>query len=100
MSDKDILYSMINREVDNLIGLIIPSMRMFAPYVSRYITHYIDPYVDIFLMGTDSLNTEAAKGYINQEVNEKLENFVRQFESEKHKNANSIDPELKLTGDL
>ena len=85
MNEKEILYNMIAREVDNFLGQTAPSLKVFSNIVSRYVISYIDPYVDAFFMGTDKLNTTAAKAYINKEVNDKISSFISKFEAEKAK---------------
>ena len=75
--DKEILYNMISREVYNLIGNISPALRVFSDVISKYLIMYIDPYVDAFFMGTETLNTDVAKEYINKEVkNEKYRHII------------------------
>lgn len=84
--DKEILYNMISREVYNLIGNISPALRVFSDVISKYLIMYIDPYVDAFFMGTETLNTDVAKEYINKEVNDKLSAFINNFKKAKENN--------------
>lgn len=84
--DKEILYNMISREVYNLIGNISPALRVFSDVISKYLIMYIDPYVDAFFMGTETLNTDVAKEYINKEVNDRLSAFINNFKKAKENN--------------
>jgi hypothetical protein len=56
---------------------------MFAPTVTKYLEELISPYVDAF-MGVDSnkINTKAAGAFLKSETNKKIEEFMKQFESE------------------
>jgi hypothetical protein len=86
MTDKELLYQMLQREVGNIIEIAAPQFRMFTNVASNYVIELIDPYVSAFLSPDDgTLNQKAAGAFLKQETNEKIDKFLKDFE-EKHKN--------------
>jgi ABC-type transporter MlaC component len=82
MSDKDLLYQMLEREISNLLNIAAPQFRMFSGSVSKYVIQLVDPYVDAFLSPDDNtLNSKAVGAYLKQETNEKIEKFLKDFEA-------------------
>jgi hypothetical protein len=82
MSDKELLYQMLQREISNLIEGVAPQFRMFSPMAANYVLNIIDPYVNAFLSPDDgSLNQQAAGAFLKQETNEKIDKFLKEFES-------------------
>jgi hypothetical protein len=82
MTDKELLHQMLQREVVNLIESAAPQFRMFSGIASDYVFNLIEPYVDAFLSPDDgSLNKKAASAYLKQETNEKIDKFLKDFES-------------------
>lgn len=82
MSEKDLLYQFLNREISNFLGAINPAFRMFSSTVTNYLMDFIDPYVTAFTNNDGEINKKAAKGFIKEEVNAKVEAFMKKFESE------------------
>ena len=82
MNEKELLYQVINREVSNLLGAFNPAFRMFSSTVSSYLINLIDPYVDAFINPDGNINTRAANKFLKQEVNEKIDTFMKKFEEE------------------
>jgi hypothetical protein len=73
---------MLQREVVNLIESAAPQFRMFSGIASDYVFNLIEPYVDAFLSPDDgSLNKKAASAFLKQETNEKIDKFLKDFES-------------------
>jgi hypothetical protein len=82
MTDKELLHQMLQREVVNLIESAAPQFRMFSGIASDYVFNLIEPYVDAFLSPDDgSLNKKAATAFLKQETNEKIDRFLKDFES-------------------
>jgi hypothetical protein len=82
MTDKELLHQMLQREVVNLIESAAPQFRMFSGIASDYVFNLIEPYVDAFLSPDDgSLNKKAATAFLKQETNEKIDKFLKDFES-------------------
>ena len=88
MTEKDLLYQVLNREISNFLSSINPAFRMFSTTVTTYLMNFIDPYVDAFTNTDGEINTKAAKGFIKQEVNSKVEEFMKKFEAESNSNYN------------
>jgi hypothetical protein len=86
MTDKEILYQMLQREVNSLIEAALPQFKMFSGTATNYIIDLIDPYVSAFLSPDDgSLNKKAAGEFLKQETNEKINKFLKDFEEKQKK---------------
>jgi hypothetical protein len=86
MTDKEILYQMLQREVNSLINAVLPQFKMFSGTAASYIIDIIDPYVSAFLSPDDgSLNKKAAGEFLKQETNEKINKFLKDFEEKQKK---------------
>lgn len=84
MSDKELIFQIIDREIENIIAQINPGLRVFAPMASKYVCRYIEPYVDAFIDPDSSkINTRAAEEYLKQESLSKIGEFMKKF-NEKH----------------
>ena len=77
MSEKELLFQILNREVSNIISSINPAFRMFSTSITNYIINFIEPYVNAFTNTDGEINKKAAEGFIKQEVNEKVEAFMK-----------------------
>jgi hypothetical protein len=84
MTDKELIYQILEREVKNILLSINPTFAMFSPMACNAIENFIDPYIDAFCMGTSRINTEAAGSFIKTEVNEKVDAFIKQFNKERN----------------
>lgn len=63
MTDKELLYQLLEREVKNIIELAAPQFKMFSGTASNFLISLIDPYVDAFLSPADgSLNKRSSWG--------------------------------------
>ena len=82
MTEKELLYQVLNREVINLVNSLNPAFRVFSSTITNYLINFIDPYVDAFTNIDGNINTKAAAGYIKEEVSEKVEAFMKKFEEE------------------
>ena len=83
MDDKTLFYQVLKREIDNLVGELSPSLRIFSNSISNYVIKTIDPYIDAFMFGTDEINTEAAGEFVKEEVNTRIDNFMKKFNNRK-----------------
>jgi hypothetical protein len=82
MGDKELLYQMLQREVSSIISSFAPQLKMFSNVASNYVIDIIDPYVSAFLSPDDGkLNTNAATEFLKQETNEKINKFLKDFET-------------------
>jgi hypothetical protein len=85
MTDKELLYQMLQREINDLITSAAPQFRMFSGVASNYLIELIDPYVNAFLSpDTGKLNKSAAGEFLKQETNEKINKFLKEFEARKN----------------
>jgi hypothetical protein len=86
MSDKELLYQMLQREINSFIETTVPQFRMFSNVATNYVIEMIDPYVSAFLSPDDgTLNKTAAAEYLKQETNEKITKFLKDFENKQKK---------------
>jgi hypothetical protein len=73
---------MLQREVSSIISSVAPQLKMFSNVASNYVIDLIDPYVSAFLSPDDGkLNTNAATEFLKQETNEKINKFLKDFET-------------------
>jgi hypothetical protein len=86
MTERELLYQMLSREVNNILGGINPAFRMFSDMATNYIINIIDPYVSAFISNGNNLNSKAASSFVKQEINDKVDAFMKKFEEETAKN--------------
>lgn len=82
MTDKELFYQVLNREVSSIISQYLPQFQMFSGTITKYICKYIEPYIDAFLQD-DKLDVDAIGEYTKQEVNSKIKNFMAQYNASK-----------------
>lgn len=87
MSEKELLYQVISREVENMLGSINPAFRMFNNVAVNYVINIIDPYIDAFIANDKDhkINTDAVGSFLKTEINEKVDNFMKNFKEENNK---------------
>lgn len=86
MSDKDILYSIIDRYIDNLL-MHNPSLSLFSGPIKKWVYNFIDPYVNLFVEGED-LQVDIASGFVKQELTDKIDIFKKKFKEYKENEEN------------
>lgn len=86
MSEKELLFQVLNREISNFLNSLNPAFRVFSSTITNYLMNFIDPYVDAFTNNDGEINTRAAKSFVKEEVNEKVEAFMKKFEAESERN--------------
>lgn len=77
MSEKEIFYSILGREIDNLLGGS-PSSSFLSGVVKKWIFNYIDPYLNLFMDG-DTVQADIATAFVKEEMNAKIDNFKKKF---------------------
>jgi hypothetical protein len=77
MSEKEIVYSILGREIDNLLGGN-PSSSFLSGVVKKWIFNYIEPYVNLFMDG-DIVQADMATAFVKEEMNAKIDNFKKKF---------------------
>lgn len=87
MDDKELMAQMINRSINNALGNINPSLRMFSSSLTKYAMNFLDPYIDAFMNPNGEINKEAASAFTKQEINNKVDEFMKKFEAESNKNG-------------
>jgi hypothetical protein len=86
MSEKEILYQMLSREISNILVGVNPAFGMFTNVATNYVINMIDPYVEAFLSAGSNINTNAAGSFIKEEINTKVDEFMKKFEAMKNNN--------------
>lgn len=81
MDDKQIFYSILSREIDNLIGSINPTLGFLSNGIKNYVINFIDPYVNLFLEGKN-LNVDMASSFLEEEVKNKINCFKEKYKEE------------------
>lgn len=78
VSDKDILYSMLKREVDNLLQGV-PIFSAFGGTISSYLIKLVDPYVTAFMVDENTLDDEQLGEFASEEINNKIAEFKKRY---------------------
>ena len=82
MTDKELFYSVLGREIDNLLS-INPALSFLGTAIKNYVFNYIDSYIDFFMTG-GKLETDMAAAFIEDEMSKKIESFKNKFQQEKN----------------
>lgn len=85
-NDKEILYNMLGREIDNLLGYGSP-LAMFSEPIKKFIFAKIDPYVSFFFVD-DKFEVNMATDYAKEEITERLNNFKQKYNEVKDRENN------------
>lgn len=80
MTEKEIFYSMLGREIDNLLSGN-PAASFLSGIVKNWVFKYIDPYVNLFMEG-EKLQEDVAAAFVKEEISSKIENFKKKFKEE------------------
>jgi hypothetical protein len=78
ISDKDILYSMVRREISNLLQGI-PIFAAFEGTISSFVIQWIDPYISAFIGDDNQINTEQLSAFVSEEVTNKIKDFKERY---------------------
>ena len=78
ISDKDILYSMVRREISNLLQGI-PIFAAFEGTISSFVIQWIDPYISAFIGDDNQINTEQLSAFVSEEVTNKINDFKERY---------------------
>ena len=81
-SDKDILYSMVRREISNLLRGI-PIFSAFEGTISSFVIQWIDPYISAFIGDDNQINTEQLSAFVSEEMKNKINNFKERYNRSK-----------------
>ncbi len=80
MTDRELIYQVLQREITELLGMVNPNFTVFSNMVTKYVANFIDPYITAFTNSNGTLNTKAAEGFLKEETNKKIEEYMRKFE--------------------
>ena len=83
-TDKDIFFSILSREIDNLTCLH-PALSMFNGVIKNKIFNFINPYLDFFIE-EGQLQVDMATSFLNREISSKLNCFKQEFLAETQNN--------------
>lgn len=83
MNDKEILYNILSRELDNLIAKY-PVAYLFKDNIKSWVFNYIEPYMNFFMEG-ERMDVEMASSFVEEELTNKLAAFKAKFK-EAHDN--------------
>lgn len=86
ISDKDILYSMVEREVSNVLGGI-PIFSPFQRTINSFIIQLIDPYVSAFINDNNEIDSEQLSAFVSEEALAKINKFKQRYEDSKKGNS-------------
>lgn len=80
MTDKEVLYSMLEREIRNLTSRN-PMTAMFSGTIVNYVLNFIDPYVNAFLSEPPAakLDADQLSQFATEEVQDKILKFKEQY---------------------
>ena len=78
ISDKEILYSMIRREISNFLHGI-PIFSAFEGTISSFVIQWIDPYISAFIGDDNRINTEQLSAFVSEEMTNKINNFKERY---------------------
>ena len=78
ISDKDILYSMVRREISNLLQGI-PIFSAFEGTISSFVIQWMDPYISAFIGDDNQINTEQLSAFVSEEVTNKIKDFKERY---------------------
>lgn len=76
-SDKEVLYSMLDREIDNILGYN-SVLSIFSGTIKSYVHSFLEPYLNFFMEG-EKLQVSLASAFVEQEFHNKVENFKKNF---------------------
>ena len=82
ISDKDILYSMVKREISNILQGI-PIFSAFEGTISSVVIQWIDPYISAFIDDDNQINTEQLSAFVSEEMTNKIKNFKERYNRSK-----------------
>lgn len=82
ISDKDILYSMVRREISNLLQGI-PIFSAFEGTISSFVIQWMDPYISAFIGDDNQINTEQLSAFVSEEVTNKINEFKKRYDRDR-----------------
>lgn len=90
ISDKDILYSMVRREISNLLQGV-PLFSAFEGTISSFVIQWMDPYISAFIDDDNHINTEQLSAFVSEEVTSKIKDFKERYNRSKGTDENKVN---------
>ena len=90
ISDKDILYSMVRREISNILQGV-PLFSAFEGTISSFVIQWMDPYISAFIGDDNRINTEQLSAFVSEEVTNKIKDFKERYNRSKGADENKIN---------
>ena len=90
ISDKDILYSMVRREISNLLQGI-PIFSAFEGTISSFVIQWMDPYISAFIGDDNRIDTEQLSAFVSEEMTNKINSFKERYNRSKGANENQVN---------
>ena len=83
------MHQILSREIDNILMGFGPIVRMMEQPVKNYVFNLIDPYLSAFLSSSDTneLNPKVVGEFAKEQVNSKVNDFLKKFEEAKKNNG-------------
>lgn len=79
MSEKELLFQLLTREISNLMG--DSSLRIFAPNITKFLMTTFDQYIDAFIGVDEKINTKAAGEFLKEEVSQRIDLFMKKYDA-------------------
>lgn len=90
ISDKDILYSMVRREISNLLQGV-PLFSAFEGTISSFVIQWMDPYISAFIGDDNRINTEQLSTFVSEEMTNKINEFKERYNRSKGADENKTN---------
>lgn len=90
ISDKDILYSMVRREISNILQGV-PLFSAFEGTISSFVIQWMDPYISAFIGDDNRINTEQLSAFVSEEVTNKIKDFKERYNRSKGADENKTN---------
>lgn len=85
MTDKEIFYSMLSREIDNIFA-VNPSLSFLGGIAKKWVFKYIEPYIDLFMGEDGKIEADMASAFAKKEIENKINEFKLHFKEETSNN--------------
>lgn len=88
LSDKDIFYNILKRELDNFLSKT-PLFWTFRDSIFQVVVNYIEPYVNASIEG-GTLNIDMGADFAAKELDSKIQKFKQEHKEKLNENKPDI----------
>lgn len=81
ISDRQVLYNMIERTIHNYTKNT-PLLAVFEGTIVNYIINFVDPYLDVFSDETNHIDIDQLADYTSYEIQERIKKFKENYTKE------------------